>query len=82
MYRYSCRYRRIDNGRRIYRITLDARTADEARAKIAIHDPLFGSTVESPKRRGQIVPEQDDDLTASKAREFVEWRGTSVEVVD
>ena len=31
---------------------------------------------------GEAEPEQADGLTQSKAREFVEWRGTEVEVVD
>ena len=78
---YSVRYRRIDNPNRVFRLTVVASDADEARAYARVRDVAFGSTVSSPKRRG-VVPEQADGLTAAKGREFVEWRGTSVEVVD
>jgi hypothetical protein len=51
MHRYSVRYRRSDGSSRIYHLTVTAASADEARAKAAIRDPKFGSTVSSPKRR-------------------------------
>ena len=83
MYRYRVRYHRTEASPRIYYVTVTARDADDARVAAKIRDPLFSHTVSSPKRGGVVqLPEQADGLTASKAREFVEWRGTMVEVVD
>jgi|SRR6185369_750203 len=134
-YRYSVIYRRLEASGRVYRMTVTASDAEEARRVAAIRDPLFGSTTETPKRRAALVevvtaerrhqpegyfsshpitarsvdgiyfcntcmhrlsdeeaPEQADGMTAAKARddlergtahfdrEYVEWRGTEVEV--
>ncbi len=68
---YFLKYRRRDNPNRTYHETVIARSADEARAYLAIKDPAFGSTTQSP-RRGAVVAEP---------REFVDWRGARVEVV-
>jgi hypothetical protein len=54
-YRYSVRYRRLERGGRIYRMTVTASNPDEARLLAAVRDPLFGSTTETPKRRAALV---------------------------
>jgi hypothetical protein len=46
MYVYFCRYHRSILSRRIYRETVRARNPDEARAKLAIKDPLCTGTIE------------------------------------
>jgi hypothetical protein len=54
-FRYSVSYRRLDDlSGRIYRLTVTASSADEARVKAAIRDPQFLSTVGSPKRRDVV----------------------------
>jgi hypothetical protein len=88
MFRYSIRYRRIGDTRRVYRITLTARDADDARRLAAIRDPEYGSTIESPKRRGAVLPpESADPITSAKARDDMrdgvarfEWHGHDIEV--
>jgi len=84
MYLYQVRYHRLAPSRRVYRLTVIAANTDDARRAAAIRDPEFSNTVASPRRLGRLIqePEQADGLTQSKAREFVEWRGTEVEVVD
>jgi hypothetical protein len=74
-YRYQCRYRRTNDARRVYRHTVTARSADEARQLVAIADPLFGSTVASPKRRGEVLP--PDPIDEAKARAMLD-EGTAV----
>ena len=54
-YRYSVRYRRLEASGRVYRMTVTASDADEARRAAAIRDPLFGSTTETPKRRAAVI---------------------------
>jgi hypothetical protein len=68
---YAIKYRRHDSPNRIWRMTVVARDADEAREYARIRDPQFGSTVTSP-RRGKAVdePEGADPLTAAKAEAF------------
>jgi hypothetical protein len=56
-YRYSVRYRRAELGQRIYRLTVTARDADEARELARARDPEFWSSV-AVHRRGQVVPEK------------------------
>ena len=83
MYRYQLRGRSLTIPGRIIRLTVTARNADDARWMAGLRDPDFGPTVSSPRRMGRVLePEQADGLTQSKAREFVEWRGTKVEVTD
>jgi hypothetical protein len=82
MYRYQLRGRSLTIPGRIIRLTVIAANADDARRVAAIRNPDFGHTIQTPRRLGRFVDEQADGLTASKAREFVEWRGTMVEVVD
>ena len=84
MYLYQVRYHRLTPSPRVYRLTVIAANTDEARRAAAIRDPEFSHTVASPRRLGRLIqePEQADGLTQSKAREFVEWRGTEVEVTD
>jgi hypothetical protein len=56
LFQYAVRYRRDDAPLgRIFRLTVLARSADEARAKAKINDPHFRSTVVSPHRRGMVV---------------------------
>lgn len=69
-YRYSVQYRRRSEPNRIYRTTVTASDADNARRAAAIADPDFGSTVKSPQRRAALVePESADPITAAKARD-------------
>ena len=53
MYVYHCQYHRSIASRRTYRATVRARDADEARAKLAIRDPLCTGTV-SVKNGGEV----------------------------
>jgi hypothetical protein len=71
MFKYAVRYRRQDNPSRVYHVTLTARNADEARAYAAIRDPLFHSTVTSPKRRAEVVPVPPDPIDEAKRREWI-----------
>ena len=68
MHLYSLKYRRQnDPSGRVYRTTVIASSADEAREYIALKDPAFGSTVSSPRRGREVVPpEGDDPLTLAK----------------
>jgi hypothetical protein len=91
LWNYHVSYNRRGHSlrRRFYQIVA-ATDADDARRVAAARDPLFRldpegkpTTVRTPRRMGEVPPpEANDGLTAAKAREFVEWRGTSVEVVD
>ena len=82
MFRYSIRYRRSNDLRRVYRMTVTARDADDARRLAAIRDPEYASTVESPKRREAVVPESADPITAAKGRVWVQDHGGYVVVAD
>ena len=82
---YSVPYRREGELvlNRVHRVTVVASSAEEARAFARLRDPRYAVTAPPGPRRGrEVVAEQADGLTAAKAREFVEWRGASVEVVD
>lgn len=60
-YRYRCLYRRSSVSSRIYRLTVTARDADEARLFAALADPEFAHTVSPPRRLGQVLePERDE----------------------
>jgi hypothetical protein len=55
-WRYSCQYRR-DNAplSRIYRLSVTAVDANDARRKLAEVDPHFLATVRSPQRRAAVT---------------------------
>lgn len=57
-WRYSVKYLR-DNAplSRVYRRTVTALTADEARAEVARLDAHYLSTVQSPQRRAAVTVE-------------------------
>jgi hypothetical protein len=56
LFRYSLKYLRRDAPlSRVYRLTVAARDADDARRAAKIADPAFLSTVESPRRGGLVV---------------------------
>ena len=88
MYRYQVRYRRQEPSERVYRVTVTAKDADDARRMAAIADPSFGSTTQTPRRLGEVMPpEQSDPVTAAKARDDLldgvahfDWRGHDIEV--
>ena len=71
LYRYSLKGRSISVPGRIIRLTVTAKDADDARRMAQARVPDFGSTVETPKRRGRVVLEEPDGMTQAKAREFV-----------
>lgn len=72
MFRYTVRYRRSDSASRVYRMTVTAKNAEDARRAAAIRDPGFASTTQTPRRLGAVVePEMADGLTAAKGREWV-----------
>ena len=81
LFRYAVRYRRTVLPGRIVRVTVTAHDADDARRIAAMRDPQYGSSVEV-HRRERVILEEPDGMDQAKAREFVEWRGTMVEVVD
>lgn len=71
MYRYSVRYRRLNYpSSRVFRMTVTAKDADEARRMAMIADPFFFRTVASPKRRGEVFP--PDGMDEAKARAFLQ----------
>jgi len=95
MYWYRCRYRRTnETSGKVHTAIVGASDADDARARLRVIDVHAGHTSESPRRLRRLPsePEQADGMTAAKARddldrgtahfdrEFVEWRGTEVEV--
>jgi hypothetical protein len=47
---YRLAYRRADNLARVYRMTVIAKDADEAREYARLRDPKFGSTIASPRK--------------------------------
>jgi hypothetical protein len=87
---YQVRYRREGTSARIYRMTVQARNADEARAYVKARDPLFAHTTASPKKGRAIEPpESSDGLTAAKVYRrddlvegvaHFEWHGHDIEV--
>lgn len=54
-YRYAVRYLHRPGSRRVYRLTVTARDADEARAEARRIDPEFTSTTRSPRRLGPVT---------------------------
>lgn len=80
MYLYRVKYRRYSIPARVIRMTVNAENPDDARRIVAIRDPEFASTIETPRRGKRVVLEEPDGMDQAKAREFVEWRGTEVEV--
>lgn len=90
---YRVSYRRADNLARIYRITVRARNADEARAYAKLRDPKFGSTVTSPRKGREVLPpESADGITQAKYRDELlegtahfdrvttDWHGHSIDI--
>ena len=88
MYRYQVRYRRQEPSDRVYRVTVTARDAEDARRMAEIADPAFWATTRSPRRMGEVLPpETSDPMTAAKARDDLlagvahfDWRGHDIEV--
>lgn len=55
LYRYQCKGRSISIPGRVIRLTVTAENPDDARRLAQLANPDFGTTVETPRRRGLVV---------------------------